>query len=155
MKTQIRNALALVLLSSLALGTGALAQRGGRRARDAGMHDSGTATARADDTEGWTELGSRLVNGNVDHDSIAVGRADGTFRAIRVRVERGPIELYDVIVTFTDGTTFAPGTRLLFAEDSQTRVIDLPGQARAIRRVDFKYGNLVRTGSARVELWAR
>jgi hypothetical protein len=32
-------------------------------------------------------------------------------------------------------------------------VIDLPGGARVIRRVEFRYGNLPGGGRARVELW--
>lgn len=39
--------------------------------------------------------------------------------------------------------------------DSRSRVIDLPGGARFLRRVDFRYGNLVAGAQAKVELWAR
>jgi hypothetical protein len=44
--------------------------------------------------------------------------------------------------------------RLVFGPDSTSRMIDLPGGARVIRRVDFRYGNLVGGVNAKVELWA-
>jgi hypothetical protein len=40
-----------------------------------------------------------------------------------------------------------------FAPNTKTRVIDLPGGARVIRRVEFRYGNLPGGGRAQVELW--
>lgn len=36
-----------------------------------------------------------------------------------------------------------------------SRVIDLPGAKRAIKRVDFNYANLPGGGRAQVEVWAR
>ena len=35
------------------------------------------------------------------------------------------------------------------------RDIDLPGGGRAIRRVEFRYGNLPGGGKAQIELWGR
>jgi hypothetical protein len=34
-------------------------------------------------------------------------------------------------------------------------VIDLPGGARSIKKVEFRYGNLPGGGRAQLELWAR
>ena len=36
--------------------------------------------------EHWTYLGDAHVNGSVDQDRIKVGRSDGKFRAIQLRV---------------------------------------------------------------------
>lgn len=80
----------------------------------------------------------RLVDFRVDHDAIvAVG--DGAFRAIRIDVEGGDLEMFDVKLTFANGETFSPGTRVYFREGTPSRVIDLPGDARIIRRIDFFY----------------
>src|SRR2546427_2075541 len=43
-------------------------------------------------------------------------------------------ELFEVKITFGDGETFSPATRLYFKENSRSRTIDLPGAARIIRR---------------------
>ena len=104
---------------------------------------------------GYTYLGERWVNGGLDHDAIAVGRADGRWNSIMIVVENAPVEMYDMIVTFGDGEKFDPKTRLTFGPDSTSRMIDLPGRNRVIRRVDFHYGNIAGDGKAKVELWAR
>lgn len=104
---------------------------------------------------GWELLGQRTVQGRVDRDEIAVGRRDGRFGRIRFEVSGSAMELYDVVVVFANGDRFSPRVRLVFAEDSWSRTIDLPGGARVIRRVTFRYGNLPRGGRARVSLFGR
>src|SRR5262245_11859121 len=104
---------------------------------------------------GFDFLGERMVDGAVDHDVIHVGRRDGRFREIMLVVERAPVEIYDVIVTFGNGERFEPRMRLAFGADTRSRTIDLPGRARVIQRVDFRYGNLVAGPRAKVELWGR
>ena len=104
---------------------------------------------------GFVYLGERTVNGGVDHDVIHVGRKDGQFHEIMVVVERAPIEMFDLVVTFGNGERYEPKTRLMFGPDSTSRNIDLPGGARFIKRVDFRYGNLVGGAQAKVELWGR
>jgi hypothetical protein len=104
---------------------------------------------------GFVFLGERTVNGGVDHDVISVGRREGTFRELMIVVERAPVEVYDLVVTFGNGERFEPRTRLVFGRDTTSRSIDLPGANRVVRRVDFRYGNLVAGAHAKVELWAR
>ena len=104
---------------------------------------------------GFVYLGERFVNGSADHDVLPVGRADGKFHELMVVVERAPVEIFDMVVTFGNGERFEPRTRLVFGRDSTSRNIDLPGGARVIRRVDFRYGNLVAGAQAKVELWGR
>ncbi|HEV8263772.1 MAG TPA: hypothetical protein VGQ06_02400 [Gemmatimonadales bacterium] len=86
----------------------------------------------------WDHLGMRPVDFRVDHD-VVVAAGQGAFRAIRIDVEGGDIEMFDIKVTFGNGETFSPGTRLYFREGTRSRVIDLPGDARIIRRIDFFY----------------
>jgi len=104
---------------------------------------------------GFVFLGDRTVNGSLDHDAIAVGRREGAFHEIMIVAERAPVEIYDLVVTFANGERYEPHTRLVFGRDSTSRNIDLPGGARVIRRVDFRYGNLVAGARAKVELWGR
>ena len=99
---------------------------------------------------GFAFLGERMVNGGVDHDVIHVGRADGRFHELMIVVERAPIELFDMVVTFGNNERWEAHTRLVFGPDSTSRNIDLPGGARII-----KHGNLVAGAQAKVELWGR
>jgi len=102
----------------------------------------------------WVKLGERWVDGAHDRDVIPVGAREGRYRRLRIVVERSPLEMFDVVVTFGDGTPFSPQTRHIFGADTHSHIIDLPGGARVIRSVEFRYGNLPGAGRALAELWA-
>lgn len=104
----------------------------------------GSRTAQDD----WVQLGMRAVDFRVDHDVIRAA-AQGRFRRIRLVVEGGDLEMFNVRVTFGDGAAFSPATRLYFKEDSHSRVIDLPGGARIIRRIDFYYKSVLGGGQGK------
>lgn len=110
---------------------------------------------RVEATTRWDKLGERWIDRRADRDVITVGRRDGRFRRLQLVVEHSALQMFDVVVTFGDGTTWSPGTRLIFDRNTRSRVIDLPGGARVIRKVEFRYGNLPGGGRAQVELWAR
>ena len=128
-----------------------------------GDHPVGAGGERRDDkgdkrieaTTGWEKLGERTVNGKADRDTITVGAKEGRFETIQIKVEHSALEMFDVLVTFADGTTFSPPTRLVFRNGDISKVIDLPGDKRTIKKVRFAYGNLPGGGNATVELWAK
>lgn len=111
--------------------------------------------ARVEDHTGWEKLGERLIQGRAEKDTIVVTGREGTFTRIKIVAEHSALELWDLEVTFGDGTTFSPNTRLVFGKNTGSRVIDLPGGQRAIRKVEFRYGNLPGGGRAQLELWAK
>ena len=114
------------------------------------------ASDRGLEHAGWEKLGQREVDGHVDHDVVEVGRADGHFHQVMVEVKDAPIELFDMVVTFGDGERFEPKTHLVFDANTRSRVIDLPGGERMIKRVDFKMSGLAGNGTrARVELFGK
>lgn len=131
-----------------ALGGEAAAQR--RRDRRDDARDRATEAVT-----GWTRLGEHWVHGGADQDAVLAGASEGRFHRIRIRVEHSALEMFDVRVTFGDGSTFSPPTRMVFGQGSWSREIDLPGEARVIRQVRFRYGNLPGGGRAQVELWAQ
>jgi hypothetical protein len=110
---------------------------------------------REDSRADWTKLGERWVDGTNDRDVIAVGAREGRYRRIMVVVEHSALEMYDLVVTFDDGTHFSPATRHVFSPNTRSHVIDLPGGQRTIRNVEFRYGNLPGGGRAQAELWAQ
>ena len=110
---------------------------------------------RADYRGDWNKLGERWVDGTRDRDVIPVGAREGAYRRIMIVVEHSALEMYDVVVTFGDGTRFSPPTRHVFSADTRSHVIDLPGRDRVIRTVEFRYGNLPGGGRAQAELWAQ
>jgi hypothetical protein len=110
---------------------------------------AGPRSAGAPAQAGPRVIGERVVNGAADHDTIE-GLGDGRFHAIQIDVDGSALEMFDVVVTFGDGDRFSPPTRLVFDNNTRSRVIDLPGGDRLIRRIDFRYGNLPGGGRAHV-----
>ncbi len=83
--------------------------------------------------QGWEMLGRQDVDFKNDHDRIDVGRKEGRFKQ-----------------------TFSPELRHRFDEKSTSRVIDLPGDRRTIKRIDFNYRSINRReGKATVAVYAR
>jgi hypothetical protein len=109
------------------------------------------------DNNGWVMLGEREVNGhgNMDLDRIEVGRAEGKFRKLTVVVFDGDIEMIDSEVKFANGERWKPELKHVFREGQRTRAIDLPGDQRVIKFIDFRYRNLNATGHAKVQVWAK
>jgi hypothetical protein len=108
------------------------------------------AAVRADE---WQKLGSRQVSYRAERDVIVVSGAEGLFKAIRLDVDDGTLEMYNIRVVFGDGQVFSPDTRLIFREGSRSRTIDLPGNVRLIRRVEFFYRSRGRKGIANIDLF--
>ena len=104
----------------------------------------------------WELLGQHEVDFRNDHDRIDVGRREGRFKQLQLRVKDAPIELSKMVVTFANNQTFSPKIRHRFAKGSGTRVIDLPGDRRTIKRIDFEYKSINRReGKGTVEVLAR
>src|SRR5262245_46584956 len=53
----------------------------------------------------WEYLGESNVDGTFDHDRIEVGRNEGRFRAIQIRVSNAPIHFQRVVVHYENGTS--------------------------------------------------
>ena len=106
------------------------------------------------DSSGWVKVGERVVQGKTDHDVIPVGRIAGNFSKLMVVVEGSELEMHDMNVEFGNGQKWDAKTRHFFRERSATRAIDLPGVQRAIKKIEFVYGNLPGGGKAKVSVWA-
>lgn len=89
--------------------------------------------------ERWVYLGNSHVNGERDHDNIKVGRSDGRFRAIQLRVSGGAIEFQRVVVHYGNGSQEDVAIRDTIPAGGRTRAIDLPGERRTIESVELWY----------------
>jgi len=87
----------------------------------------------------WQYLGEANVDGQADHDKIKVGESQGTFRAIRLKVDVAPVQFDRVLVHYGDGEVVPISIRSRINPNGQTRVIDLPGNHRFIESVEFWY----------------
>ena len=126
---------------------------GGGRAKVAvyGLHETPVW-----DAKGWTLLGEQRVDSNrEDTDKIAVSRFEPRFRKLTVVVLDSDLEMIDLSIKFARGEPYHPEVNAFFRENTRTKVIDLPGDQRAIKWVEFKYRNLPGGGRARVQVWAK
>jgi hypothetical protein len=102
---------------------------------------------------GWERLGTRMVNHRGDHDVILAG-GQGTFRAIRIDVDRADLEMWDIVIHYGNGDSHRPGIRHHFREGSWSRTIDLPGGQRTVKSIEFWYRTAHRgEGRANVDVW--
>ena len=97
-------------------------------------------TIRTQAQGGWDYLGDAHVDGAQDHDNIHVGKHDGRFRAIQLRVEGGEVFFEKVVVNFHDGSHEELIVRDRIPSGGSTRAIDLPGDRRVIESVELWYG---------------
>jgi hypothetical protein len=104
----------------------------------------------------WELLGRQEADFQNDHDRIDVGRKEGSFRQIQIRVDRGPVDIHNMILTFDNGETYKANIRHRFNEGSKSHVIDLPGDRRVIKKIDFNYRSTDRReGKATVAVYGR
>ena len=113
-------------------------------------------TTLSNNARPWELLGARKVNYALDHDEILVTRAEGLFTGLQLKVKRGPVNMHRIVVHFGNGEKEEFELRENFRAGSESRVIDLPGNKRVIKKVDFLYDtkNLANRKGV-VELWGR
>jgi len=108
------------------------------------------------DQRGWTLLGEKRVDSHrEDFDRIEVARWEPRFSKLSLVVLDADMELIDLTIKFKHEEPFHPDVRQFFREGSRARLIDLPGDQRTIRWIEFRYRNLPGQGRARVQVWAR
>jgi hypothetical protein len=109
------------------------------------------------DSKGWTMLGEQSVDGRRDKDTIKVSKYAGQFDQLTMVVLDSDLELRDFVIKFGDNDKekWSPNFKQVFKEGQRTRVIDLPGNDRVIKKIDLSYANIAGGGKAKVQIWAR
>jgi len=87
----------------------------------------------------WERLGSKTVNFKVDRDVLAVGANDGTFKKLKIAVSGGNLNMHRMVVKYGNGTKDEIELRHNFGRAGSSRVIDLNGGKRIIKRITFVY----------------
>lgn len=98
-----------------------------------------TAVSQEVSAQGWALLGTRTVTDRVDHDTIVVTAARGDFTGVKLAVGRSAVQFYRVVVHFANGGSQELVMRDVIPAGGETRVIDLRGDERFIRSIDFWY----------------
>lgn len=104
----------------------------------------------------WQLLGQETVDTARDRDVIRVGREEGRFNALVLRVKGGDVNLRELRVIYANGEGDLYRVRAQLPAGSETEAIDLRGESRAIRQVELVYDPGRRgRGRANVEVWGR
>ena len=108
--------------------------------------------ARAD----WRFIADKWVNYGLDRDVILFGDLKDDFRQLKIRVTDAPLKIYDLKIYFDNGDVQDVSLKLLFRQGDESRVIDLNGGLRHLRKIEFWYETKgVRKGKARVAVWGK
>jgi hypothetical protein len=88
----------------------------------------------------WEELGCKRVSlFGVDRDVIRVGRREGRFKSIRLKVHGADINILDLSVVYGNGAPDHIPVRSVIRQGDRTRPLDLRGWERTIDRVELTY----------------
>jgi len=106
-------------------------------------------------TDDWIKLGSRKAAMlSRDFDSIIVGRGEGRFSAVRIRVRRHDVRFYGMRIVFGNGETQTVPLFGRIRDGAKSQVIDLSGGRRFIQRIEFRYRTSFNLrGSGVIEIW--
>ena len=88
---------------------------------------------------GWERLGSKVVNFKIDRDIITVGAHEGHFKKLKVAVTGGSLNMHRMVVHYRNGSKEEIELRHNFSQASASRVIDLRGHNRVIKKVVLVY----------------
>lgn len=104
----------------------------------------------------WEKLGNRIVNMQADHDEIPVTIQDGVFTKVKLKIMKSPIHLLNMRVIFGNGEDKSVVFNKKFPAGSETRIIDLPGNKRIIKKVNLNYKSApAGNGRSVISLWGK
>lgn len=105
-------------------------------------------------SDGWVQLGKEKVNSRMERDEIRAA-SKGFVKQVVIEVRGAAVYFESVAVHLGDGEVVDLPIRSIVKAGERTRVIDLPGKARLIRKVVFVHQKLRDAGKAEVILWGR
>lgn len=103
----------------------------------------------------WEKLGERKINRKLDRDEIFVTAREGRFSKIKIGVKESAINMHRCVIHFANGSTQEVNIRKNIPAGGTTRVIDINGGKRVIKKIVFWYDTKGLQNKARVVVWGR
>jgi len=106
------------------------------------------------DKAGWHKIGEVTADLKAEKDELVVLGAD-RFRSIKIKVTDAPIHIASLEVFYESGDNESITLKSDFKAGGESRVIDLKGTDRAIKKVVFVYNTIPnsKNDKAHVELY--
>ena len=115
-----------------------------------------TGKAKAMNNNEWEKLGMKVVNIKADHDELIVTHHEGVYRSLKFVVKKAPIFLKNINIIFGNGANKNVVFNKRFNAGQSTRIIDLPGNKRIIKKIKFNYKTINNgKGKAVMVAWGR
>lgn len=107
-----------------------------------------------DNKPGWHKIGETSVDFKADHDVIKVWGADA-FKSLRLKATDAPIHIESMQVVYENGDPENIPVRYDFKKGTESRNIDLQGNKRKIKEIDFVYNTVpnFKAEKAHLEIW--
>jgi hypothetical protein len=110
-------------------------------------------TATKPSPQRWRFIGDKIAACGVDRDVLWVTGNDN-YRQVRIKVTGAPLHIIDMDIYFDNGEKMNVPLKQVFKQGDQSRVIDLPGGVRNLKKIEFLYETIgFVKGKARVAVW--
>lgn len=102
----------------------------------------------------WQQLGFTMVDFKLDRDFIWVTGAD-SFRKLKFKVLDNAINMVNMHVVYENGAYDNINLRFVIPAGGESRILDLKGNSRRIRKIEFWYRSIQPgfRGKAKLVLW--
>lgn len=90
----------------------------------------------------WERLGEKIVNMRADHDVLMVTHHEGFYTKVRFGIRKAPVHIHNIRIVFGNGNDKNIVINKRIEPGTFTRVIDLPGNKRIIRKIKMNYKTL-------------
>ena len=103
----------------------------------------------------WNLIGEKKVSFLVDRDVIHV-KGNDNYSQLKLKAKDGSVHILDMDIHFENGDKFDVSIKQKFANGGESRVIDLPGGNRNIKKIEFWYETRgFAKGRGRVQVWGK
>jgi hypothetical protein len=108
----------------------------------------------ADITDGWERLGKEKVSSRLERDEIRIA-SKGFIKQIVIEVRGAAVFFESVNVHLGNSEVMDFPIRSIVRVGERSRVFDLPGKARIIKKVVFIHQKVKDSNKAEIVLWGR
>lgn len=117
---------------------------------------SNTAAKKLIAPGAWEKLGTKTVDMKADHDVLMVTFHEGFYSKVKFVIRKAPLHLKNVNIVFGNGDNKNIVFNKRFNAGSTTRIIDLPGNKRIIKKIKLNYKTIpTGKGKAIFVAWGR
>ena len=104
----------------------------------------------------WEKLGTKIVDMKADHDVLLVTFHEGFYSKVKFVIRKAPLHLKNVNIIFGNGENKNIVFNKRFNAGTTTRIIDLPGNRRIIKKIKLNYKTIPTVkGKAIFVAWGR